>query len=134
MAVGSWDSTWELAAQLLLSGYQVRQDGKLERVRVAATLSEAQQRADELRAELARRNVHPDVRHFFAWSWCSRTISTRCWKPRRAWLRSSAYLRGLREMEPPWSMLPAPYPRARAWRSTTWRQSGSGRNRRVSPR
>lgn len=53
-----------LNERLLLSGYQVRQDGKVERVRAAATLSEAQQRADELRAELARRNVHPDVLHF----------------------------------------------------------------------
>lgn len=30
----------------------------------AATLSEAQQRADALRAELGRRDVHPDVLHF----------------------------------------------------------------------
>ena len=50
--------------RLLLSGYRVRDDGKVARVKAAATLSEAQQRADALRAELARREVHPDVLHF----------------------------------------------------------------------
>ncbi|MGH2885635.1 MAG: TIGR02391 family protein [Solirubrobacteraceae bacterium] len=50
--------------RLLLSGYRVREDGKVARVKRATTLSEAQQRADDLRAELTRRNVHPDVLHF----------------------------------------------------------------------
>lgn len=50
--------------RLLLSGYQVREDGKVGRARPAATLIEAQQRADDLRAELARRSVHPDVLRF----------------------------------------------------------------------
>jgi uncharacterized protein (TIGR02391 family) len=50
--------------RLLLSGYQVREDGKVGQTRRAATLGEAQQRADDLRAELSRRSVHPDVLHF----------------------------------------------------------------------
>lgn len=41
-----------LDERLLLSGYQVREDGKVGRARRAATLAEAQQRADDLRAEL----------------------------------------------------------------------------------
>jgi uncharacterized protein (TIGR02391 family) len=50
--------------RLLLSGYQVLEDGKVGRARRAATLAEAQQRADDLRAELSRRSVHPDVLSF----------------------------------------------------------------------
>lgn len=50
--------------RLLLSGYRVREDGKVARVSRATTLSEAQERADALRAELARRDVHPDVLNF----------------------------------------------------------------------
>lgn len=50
--------------RLLLSGYRVGEDGKVARVAPAATHSEAQQRADALHAELARREVHPDVLHF----------------------------------------------------------------------
>lgn len=50
--------------RLLLSGYRLREDGKVARVTPAATLSEAQQRADGLRAELTRREVHPDVLRF----------------------------------------------------------------------
>lgn len=53
-----------VSERLLLSGYRVRQDGKLGRVAAASTLSEAQLRADELRGELSRRDVHPDVLHF----------------------------------------------------------------------
>jgi uncharacterized protein (TIGR02391 family) len=53
-----------VSERLLLSGYRVREDGKVARVAPAATLPEAQQRADALRAELARREVHPDVLHF----------------------------------------------------------------------
>jgi uncharacterized protein (TIGR02391 family) len=48
----------------LLSGYRVREDGKVGPARRAATLAEAQQRADDLRAELSRRSVHPDVLRF----------------------------------------------------------------------
>jgi uncharacterized protein (TIGR02391 family) len=50
--------------RLLLSGLQVRDDGKVARVEAAQTLAEAQRRADALRAELVRREVHPDVLHF----------------------------------------------------------------------
>lgn len=53
-----------VSERLLLSGYRVLEDGKVARVQRAATLSEAQQRADDLRAELARRDVHPDVLRF----------------------------------------------------------------------
>jgi uncharacterized protein (TIGR02391 family) len=47
--------------RLLFSGLQVQEDGTLARVRAAATVSEAQQRADDLRAELVRRDVHAEV-------------------------------------------------------------------------
>lgn len=53
-----------VSERLLLSGYRVREDGKVARVLRATTLSEAQQRADALHAELARRDVHPDVLYF----------------------------------------------------------------------
>ncbi len=47
--------------RLLLSGFRVAEDGTLELVKAASTLDEAQRRADDLRAELVRRDVHPDV-------------------------------------------------------------------------
>jgi hypothetical protein len=47
--------------RLLLSGFRVREDSKVARVRAAVTLDEARQRADDLRAELSRRDVHSDV-------------------------------------------------------------------------
>lgn len=47
--------------RLLLYGFEVREDGKIRRARMAVTLGEAQRRADDLRAELSRRGVHPDV-------------------------------------------------------------------------
>lgn len=50
-----------LNERLLLSGFEVAEDGKLHRAQAAATLAEAQRRADDLRAELIRRDVHPDV-------------------------------------------------------------------------
>jgi hypothetical protein len=50
--------------RLLLSGFEVREDGKVVTVRAAGTVGEAQQRSDGLRAELARRDVHPDVLAF----------------------------------------------------------------------
>jgi uncharacterized protein (TIGR02391 family) len=50
--------------RLLLSGFEVRKDGIVVAVRAARTVGEAQQRADDLRAELARRDVHPDVLAF----------------------------------------------------------------------
>ena len=53
-----------LDERLLLSGFHVAKDGKLERVRASATIDEAQRRADDLRAELLRRQIHPDVLRF----------------------------------------------------------------------
>jgi uncharacterized protein (TIGR02391 family) len=50
--------------RLLYSGFQVQEDGSLKRVKFATTVSEAQQRADDLRAELVRRDVHPEVIRF----------------------------------------------------------------------
>lgn len=50
--------------RLLLSGFEVRDDGKVVRAKAARTVGEAQHRADDLRAELARRDVHPDVLAF----------------------------------------------------------------------
>lgn len=51
--------------KLLFSGLKVREDGKVVReTRAATTVAEAQQRAHELRAELIRRDVHPDVLRF----------------------------------------------------------------------
>jgi uncharacterized protein (TIGR02391 family) len=66
-----FDSTAEFEAvrtrvneRLLLSGFEVRKDGVVVTVRAARTVEEAQQRADDLRAELVRRDVHPDVLAF----------------------------------------------------------------------
>jgi uncharacterized protein (TIGR02391 family) len=53
-----------VSERLLLSGYRVREDGKVARAAAATTLSEAQQRANVLHGELSRREVHPDVLHF----------------------------------------------------------------------
>jgi uncharacterized protein (TIGR02391 family) len=53
-----------LNERLLLSGFEVAEDGSLHRARAAVTLSEAQRRADDIRAELSRRGVHPDVLAF----------------------------------------------------------------------
>jgi uncharacterized protein (TIGR02391 family) len=53
-----------LNERLLLAGFSVREDGKVIRVRAASTVEEAQARADDLRAELTRRQVHPDVLRF----------------------------------------------------------------------
>lgn len=51
-------------ARLLLNGFEVREDGVVVIAKAARTVGEAQQRADDLRAELARRDVHPDVLAF----------------------------------------------------------------------
>jgi uncharacterized protein (TIGR02391 family) len=53
-----------LNERLLLSGFAVAEDGSLHRARAAATLFEARRRADDIRAELSRRGVHPDVLAF----------------------------------------------------------------------
>lgn len=45
-------------------GLELRDDGKLYRVKPTASLPEAQQRANALKAKLRERNVHPDVLAF----------------------------------------------------------------------
>lgn len=71
MAPVRFESTAEFEAvrtrvneRLLLSGFEVRKDGIVVAVRAARTVGETQQRADDLRAELARRDVRPDVLAF----------------------------------------------------------------------
>lgn len=49
---------------LMFSGYSLAENGRLERVTQVQTLTEAQRRANRLRAELVQRKVHPDVLHF----------------------------------------------------------------------
>jgi uncharacterized protein (TIGR02391 family) len=60
-----FDATRALVNEkLLLAGFSVREDGKVIRAAAASTVAEAQARADDLRAELSRRQVHPDVLRF----------------------------------------------------------------------
>src|SRR5258708_6426409 len=49
---------------LAFSGFHLQEDGKLRFVTEARTLTEAQERAGRLRAELTRRKVHHDVLQF----------------------------------------------------------------------
>jgi uncharacterized protein (TIGR02391 family) len=49
---------------LLFSGYAIGEDGKLRLTESVKTLDEAEERANRLRTELRRRNVHPDVLKF----------------------------------------------------------------------
>lgn len=51
----------ELNQVLIFSGYRLEKNGKLRRQEAAATLDEAQERANRLKAELQRRAVHHDV-------------------------------------------------------------------------
>ncbi len=60
-----YDSVRHSANQtLLLVGLEVRADGKLHSVKTAATLDEATERANRLRAKLEQRSVHPEVLKF----------------------------------------------------------------------
>ncbi len=77
-----------LNERLLLSGFEVRADGKVVRTQQAVTLGEAQLRADDLRAELARRNCILTCWRSAVPSWCSRTTSTQSWRLPRAWQTS----------------------------------------------
>jgi len=54
----------ELNEVLAFAGYTLGEDGVMRRIAAARTLSEAQERAGRLRAELRRRGVHPDVLSF----------------------------------------------------------------------
>ena len=49
---------------LAFRGWHILKDGKFQRVKHAATIEEAKERADRLRAELERRQVHADVLTF----------------------------------------------------------------------
>lgn len=49
---------------LIFAGYSLGKDGELRETTPAINLGEAEQRAGSLRAELQRRNVHPDVLRF----------------------------------------------------------------------
>ncbi|MFN8152166.1 MAG: TIGR02391 family protein [Solirubrobacterales bacterium] len=51
----------EINVPLTISGFEVRDDGRVRKLKAAKTLSEAEERADKLGTELSRRNVHPDV-------------------------------------------------------------------------
>ena len=51
----------KLNAALSFVGLAVDEDGSLGTVEAVATISGAQRRADDLRSDLARRGVHPDV-------------------------------------------------------------------------
>ncbi|MCD4504502.1 TIGR02391 family protein [Chromobacterium piscinae] len=53
-----------LNSALLFAGLTVNTDGSLVEVPPAKTLAEAQRRAQELRADLVRRDVHPEVLEF----------------------------------------------------------------------
>lgn len=53
-----------LNAVLLLTGYEVRDDGKVARAKAARTVDEALQRANRLSASLIARGVHADVLQF----------------------------------------------------------------------
>lgn len=53
-----------LNRRLAFCGLELREDGNLRKTTAVRTLTEAQERAGRLRAELERRRVHPDVLRF----------------------------------------------------------------------
>jgi len=54
----------KLNAVLSLSGYELREDGRIRRVQAARSVDEAVRRASRLSAALTSRNVHPHVLQF----------------------------------------------------------------------
>jgi hypothetical protein len=70
--------------RLLLSGFEVRESGKVGRVTPAATIGEAQQRADDLHADWPAATSTRTSFYSAAPSLCSRTTSTLSWRPPRA--------------------------------------------------
>jgi hypothetical protein len=58
------DRRAELNSVLAFAGFKIHEDGKIKRVEVARTISEAQDRASRLRAGLTQRRVHHDVIRF----------------------------------------------------------------------
>ena len=59
----------ELNRVLIFTGLELGKDGQLRPREAAKTLTEAEQRAGRLRAELLKRNVHPDVLRFCHAEW-----------------------------------------------------------------
>jgi uncharacterized protein (TIGR02391 family) len=51
----------QVNAALLFEGYEVRDNGKIGKVKKVTTLKEAEERANELKTIFASRHVHPDV-------------------------------------------------------------------------
>jgi uncharacterized protein (TIGR02391 family) len=60
---------FRLNQALLLAGLQCTEEGKLESVEAATTLSQAESRARGMRAGLERRNVHKEVLRFCSAVW-----------------------------------------------------------------
>ncbi len=60
---------FQLNQALLFAGLQCTEEGKLEGVEAATTLSQAESRARAMRAGLERRNVHPEVLRFCSAEW-----------------------------------------------------------------
>jgi len=60
---------FRLNQALLLAGLQCTEEGKLEGVEAATTLSQAESRARTMRAGLERRNVHTEVLRFCSAEW-----------------------------------------------------------------
>jgi uncharacterized protein (TIGR02391 family) len=54
----------EINLALAFNGLSLGEDGKIRRVKIAKTIAEAEQRADELRGKLQDRNVHLDILKF----------------------------------------------------------------------
>lgn len=122
--------------RLILSGLQVRHDGKVARVEAARTLAEAQERANAMKSELARRGVHPDVLHFCLAELMQENyfhaVLEAC-KSVAEKLRQLSSV-GSTVTERSWSTRHAQESRCRSWRSTRSRRTGNARSRPASPR
>jgi hypothetical protein len=66
---------------LAFAGLAVDASGTLAAVEQVRTLSEAQRRAQELRADLTTRGVHPDVLRFCCEELLADNYFHACWKP-----------------------------------------------------
>lgn len=51
----------QINTKLIFMGYQINQSGKFHKVTVAKNISEAEERANELRKKLMDRNIHPEI-------------------------------------------------------------------------
>ncbi len=115
--------------RLLLSGFEVRDDGKVVRARVARTVGEAQQRADDLRAELARRDVHPDVLAFCRAELVQQNYFHAVLEAAKSVADKLRDLAGATGDGRHWLTPSASPPPARGSASTAWPPSGSDRSR-----